>query len=283
MSLVRQISPFLLGGLRRASLSAFMSSEKSKDSHDWSDVAQPTDDPTYFEQLAAAMAESNLPSFLASPTTHDDQRPSEIALAHNHLLHSPMDPPAETETDEEDDRKPPALEVNSVRHRDDDDGRHSLDSEAEEEEEEDRKPAAVDRSIAPSDGVAHARPGLSEEGPTPRRSSRKRRRTEPVRLEETLYLPEDDTRVSVAHRQPAADEHNQHNAAAAFHPPNADIAQASRFQPTTEELAAVSNRRQRKALYTWYERYRQLCEYKDANGDCNVPQDYPENPSLGAW
>ena len=34
---------------------------------------------------------------------------------------------------------------------------------------------------------------------------------------------------------------------------------------------------------TWDERYGELKQYKETNGDCNVPQRYPENPQLGVW
>lgn len=33
----------------------------------------------------------------------------------------------------------------------------------------------------------------------------------------------------------------------------------------------------------WNEKYNELCEYKANNGDCNVPDDYPDNRSLGSW
>ncbi|MDA0369809.1 MAG: Helicase associated domain protein, partial [Proteobacteria bacterium] len=34
---------------------------------------------------------------------------------------------------------------------------------------------------------------------------------------------------------------------------------------------------------TWDERYGELVAYKGANGDCNVPQGWKENPKLGTW
>jgi hypothetical protein len=33
----------------------------------------------------------------------------------------------------------------------------------------------------------------------------------------------------------------------------------------------------------WEERYEQLLQYRDEHGDCNVPQLWPENRSLGRW
>ena len=34
---------------------------------------------------------------------------------------------------------------------------------------------------------------------------------------------------------------------------------------------------------SWNERFEQLKAYKDANGDCLVPHNYPPNPKLGVW
>jgi len=34
---------------------------------------------------------------------------------------------------------------------------------------------------------------------------------------------------------------------------------------------------------TWMDRFAELKEYKEAHGDCNVPQKYADNPSLGRW
>jgi hypothetical protein len=33
----------------------------------------------------------------------------------------------------------------------------------------------------------------------------------------------------------------------------------------------------------WDQRFQELLEYKRLNGDCNVPQTYPENRPLGRW
>ena len=58
---------------------------------------------------------------------------------------------------------------------------------------------------------------------------------------------------------------------------------ARRLKPSDEELAAAPNKRARDALFTWYERLNELYEYRDQHGDCNVPQQYPENRRLGIW
>mmetsp|Transcript_28004 Transcript_28004/g.42124 ORF Transcript_28004/g.42124 Transcript_28004/m.42124 type:complete len:431 (-) Transcript_28004:1341-2633(-) len=34
---------------------------------------------------------------------------------------------------------------------------------------------------------------------------------------------------------------------------------------------------------TWMDRFKELKEYKEKHGDCNVPQKYGDNPSLGRW
>jgi hypothetical protein len=33
----------------------------------------------------------------------------------------------------------------------------------------------------------------------------------------------------------------------------------------------------------WEERWKELWEYKEANNNCNVPSNYPENPQLAIW
>jgi superfamily II DNA or RNA helicase len=33
----------------------------------------------------------------------------------------------------------------------------------------------------------------------------------------------------------------------------------------------------------WEQRYDELCKYKALHGDCNIPNDFPENPPLGSW
>lgn len=36
-------------------------------------------------------------------------------------------------------------------------------------------------------------------------------------------------------------------------------------------------------ILRWYERYQELCQYKEEHGDCLVPQHYESNPQLGMW
>lgn len=36
-------------------------------------------------------------------------------------------------------------------------------------------------------------------------------------------------------------------------------------------------------ILRWYERFNELAQYKQENGDCLVPQHYDKNPSLGMW
>mmetsp|Transcript_11283 Transcript_11283/g.24068 ORF Transcript_11283/g.24068 Transcript_11283/m.24068 type:complete len:344 (-) Transcript_11283:618-1649(-) len=38
-----------------------------------------------------------------------------------------------------------------------------------------------------------------------------------------------------------------------------------------------------RAKTTWMDRFMELKRYKDEHGDCNVPQKWKENPSLGRW
>lgn len=51
--------------------------------------------------------------------------------------------------------------------------------------------------------------------------------------------------------------------------------------PSAEELAEATTFRSRSALSNWYERLRELYEYKEIHNDCLVPQKYPPNPALG--
>ena len=51
--------------------------------------------------------------------------------------------------------------------------------------------------------------------------------------------------------------------------------------PTAEELAEATTFRSRTALSNWYDRLRELYEYKAVHRDCLVPQKYPPNPALG--
>jgi len=47
-------------------------------------------------------------------------------------------------------------------------------------------------------------------------------------------------------------------------------------------VVAVSDRKQMQSQ-AWYERFRELKEYRDIHGNCMVPQKYEPNPSLGIW
>jgi Helicase associated domain len=40
---------------------------------------------------------------------------------------------------------------------------------------------------------------------------------------------------------------------------------------------------QRAALHSWYERLRELREYRNEHGDCLVPQVYPRQQKLASW
>ena len=53
------------------------------------------------------------------------------------------------------------------------------------------------------------------------------------------------------------------------------------FYPTEEELKEATTRRGRNALFSWYDRLRDLYEYKSKHGDCMVPQKYELNHALG--
>ena len=46
-----------------------------------------------------------------------------------------------------------------------------------------------------------------------------------------------------------------------------------------EDIDFVWNNNNKK----WDEWYEQLLQYKDENGDCNVPRSYNKNPRLGTW
>ena len=52
-------------------------------------------------------------------------------------------------------------------------------------------------------------------------------------------------------------------------------------RPSHAELAAAPTPRARRAIETWYHRFNELIEYKEANGNCNVPQKYEQNTQLG--
>lgn len=51
--------------------------------------------------------------------------------------------------------------------------------------------------------------------------------------------------------------------------------------PTDEELKDCKTRRFRDALFSWYDRFRDLTAYSNEHGDCQVPQKYPPNHALG--
>lgn len=54
-------------------------------------------------------------------------------------------------------------------------------------------------------------------------------------------------------------------------------------RPSREELNSARNPRAKHALQTWYRRFCELKRYRDTHGDCQVPQKYAENKSLGIW
>ena len=53
--------------------------------------------------------------------------------------------------------------------------------------------------------------------------------------------------------------------------------------PTQDELEVSNTRRGRNALFSWYERLRDLYSYKKEHGHCMVPQKYSPNHALGIW
>lgn len=63
---------------------------------------------------------------------------------------------------------------------------------------------------------------------------------------------------------------------------NSDLpARIDEFYPTEQELNEVTTQRSRNALFSWYERLRDLHNYKNEHGDCSVPQKYAPNFALG--
>mmetsp|Transcript_27150 Transcript_27150/g.38195 ORF Transcript_27150/g.38195 Transcript_27150/m.38195 type:complete len:319 (-) Transcript_27150:324-1280(-) len=48
-------------------------------------------------------------------------------------------------------------------------------------------------------------------------------------------------------------------------------------------LKAVGLECEIRKVTTWMDRFNELKRYKEENGDCNVPQKWKENPSLGRW
>jgi hypothetical protein len=57
----------------------------------------------------------------------------------------------------------------------------------------------------------------------------------------------------------------------------------ARRGPTEREIAEATSARGAAALTVWYERLKDLWEYKEKHGDCLVPQKHEANPSLGIW
>jgi hypothetical protein len=57
----------------------------------------------------------------------------------------------------------------------------------------------------------------------------------------------------------------------------------STFFPSQSELDQCPNNRLKEALRVWYLRLRELYEFKEQNGHCNVPQKYEPHQSLGIW
>lgn len=55
----------------------------------------------------------------------------------------------------------------------------------------------------------------------------------------------------------------------------------STIVPSAEEIAEATTFRRRNALKNWYQRLRELYEYKATHHDCMVPQKYEPNPALG--
>lgn len=56
---------------------------------------------------------------------------------------------------------------------------------------------------------------------------------------------------------------------------------SSMLRPTPDEVARATTDRKRRALHTWYQRVRELVEYRDAHdGSCHVPQ---RVAPLGTW
>lgn len=56
-----------------------------------------------------------------------------------------------------------------------------------------------------------------------------------------------------------------------------------RLYPSDAELAGAKHERDRKAIVKWYERFRELIDFKNETGHCSVPQKYSKNKQLGSW
>mmetsp|Transcript_29296 Transcript_29296/g.64594 ORF Transcript_29296/g.64594 Transcript_29296/m.64594 type:complete len:559 (+) Transcript_29296:454-2130(+) len=69
----------------------------------------------------------------------------------------------------------------------------------------------------------------------------------------------------------------------ASHDSNGNV-QASPYEAMPQiEPSSPPYKKQRSTSSAWSDRFCQLVEYSRAHGDCNVPQKYPENASLGIW
>jgi hypothetical protein len=68
---------------------------------------------------------------------------------------------------------------------------------------------------------------------------------------------------------------------------NPDLAKAAASYLTEERIALLDSMgfewSVSKPTVPWQTRFEELLNYKEANGHCNVPRGYKENPSLGEW
>ena len=48
-------------------------------------------------------------------------------------------------------------------------------------------------------------------------------------------------------------------------------------------MSAHKRQKQEEAESQWGRAFARLEEYREANGDCDVPRDFPDDPSLGSW
>eukprot|EP00977_Amphora_coffeiformis_P023995 scaffold14974_cov195-Amphora_coffeaeformis.AAC.2 len=58
---------------------------------------------------------------------------------------------------------------------------------------------------------------------------------------------------------------------------------ANHRTPSNFEMEQCTTKRSMEALKVWYQRYNELVDYREENGDCNVPQKYEPNTALGIW
>jgi hypothetical protein len=54
-------------------------------------------------------------------------------------------------------------------------------------------------------------------------------------------------------------------------------------QSGASEVKSSSNIRKTRTVRTWDNNFQLLVEYKEQQGDCNVPQKYKQDPTLGRW